>query len=320
LLAQIPKSVFTGMKHLLFLFLDGVGLGKDDPEVNPFAGAEMPALEELLAGERLIFNTAPLVTDRATLLALDANLGVAGLPQSASGQATLLNGNNVPAAIGNHYGPKPNHAIAEIVTQSNLFKQLKELKLEAAFLNAFPPAYFESIGSGRRLYGTIALAASQSGVPLRTLEDLRNGNAISADFTGLGLRERLNLVDIPLITPAEAGRRLAKLSQAVHFSLFEYWLSDYAGHGQQMHAALDLLAAFDQVMAGLLETWDDKSGLIVITSDHGNMEDLGTRRHTDNPVPCLVVGAPKLREPFAARLHDLTDIAPAILRFFTQAG
>lgn len=305
------------MKHFLFLFLDGVGLGEDDPQTNPFARAAMPALQHLLDGKRLVRDDAPLQGGRATLLALDANLGVAGLPQSATGQATLINGKNVPAAIGNHYGPKPNPQVAEIVSTDNLFKTLNRRGLSAAFLNAFPPGYFEGIASGRRLYGTLALAASRAGVPLRTMEDLQQGQAVSADFNGAGLRERLGLKDVPLISFDEAGRRLARLAAAHDFSLFEYWLTDYAGHSQDMQAACRLLEEFDQALAGLLAEWDDDQGLVLLVSDHGNLEDLSTRRHTANPVPCLVIGAPHLRQPFAAGLNDLTDIAPAILRFFS---
>ena len=46
------------MSHVLFLFLDGVGLGPDDPMVNPFAAARMPNLTELLEGRRLVAGSA----------------------------------------------------------------------------------------------------------------------------------------------------------------------------------------------------------------------------------------------------------------------
>ncbi len=305
------------MRTILFLFLDGVGLGKSDPEINPFSKGEMPNLRAVLGGRRLLAESVPLETERATLLALDANLGVSGLPQSATGQATLLNGKNVPAEIGNHYGPKPNQAVAQIVSEDNLFQKLIQAGLETAYLNAFPPSYFEGIASGRRLHGTIALAARRAGVPLRTLQDLRREQAVSADFTALGWRERLKLADAPVITPRQAGERLAYLAHEVNFALFEFWLTDYAGHSQDMQAALDLLATFDQAFGGLVENWRDETGLIVLTSDHGNLEDLSTRRHTENPVPCLVIGAPELRQAFAAGLNDLTDVAPAVIQFFT---
>jgi 2,3-bisphosphoglycerate-independent phosphoglycerate mutase len=300
------------MNRILFLFLDGVGLGEDDPGRNPFSLADMPNLQSLLGGRRMIARAAPLESKRATLLALDANLGVSGLPQSATGQATLLSGQNVPAKLGYHYGPKPNQAVADLLFHDNLFKKLRNAGLCVAFLNAFPDAYFAAIGSGHRLYGTIALAAVRAGVPLYTVDDLRLGRAISADFTAQGWRDRLGYKDTPVIEPGEAGKQLAALTRQYEFSLFEYWLTDYAGHEQNMKAACDLLATFDQVLGGLLDTWDDHAGLILITSDHGNLEDLSTHRHTRNPVPALLVGAAELRRQFAAGLHDLTDIAPAI--------
>jgi phosphopentomutase len=83
-----------------------------------------------------------------------------------------------------------------------------------------------------------------------------------------------------------------------------------------MDMACDLLKTFDQVLGGLLSEWDDDKGLILITSDHGNLEDLTVRNNTRNPVPAVVIGSPKLRDQFTHDLHDLTDIYPAILKFF----
>lgn len=82
----------------------------------------------------------------------------------------------------------------------------------------------------------------------------------------------------------------------------------------------NLLRTFDQVLGGLLSAWDDEKGLILITSDHGNLEDLSVRNHTRNPVPAIVVGSPKLRETFIQHLSDLTDVYPAILKFFQIAN
>ncbi|MBN1145971.1 MAG: alkaline phosphatase family protein [Anaerolineales bacterium] len=300
---------------LLFLFLDGVGLGADDPASNPFARAQMPALTGLLAGRRLVAASAPLHSPRATLLPLDACLGVSGMPQSATGQATLLSGRNVPAAIGRHQGPKPDAEVAVFVRNGAIFSRLKNEGRRVAFLNAYPPSYFEAIQSGDRRYGAIPLAAVSAGLPLRTLEDLHGGRALSADFTARGWRTHLKLEATPLLSPFEAGQRLAALAGEVDFSLFEYWLSDYAGHRRNMAEACELLETFDGVLGGLLSAWDDRSGLILITSDHGNLEDLSTRLHTTNPAPALLVGAPELRRAFSRSLHDLADITPATLEF-----
>lgn len=300
----------------LFLFLDGVGLGGDDPAVNPFVSATLPNLRALLDGQPLSAKTAPLVNGRATLCALDANLGVRGLPQSASGQATLLTGKNVPALIGEHYGPKPNPPIAEILRGETIFKTLTEKGYQTALLGAYPPGYFQVIESGKRMFSAIPQAAVNAGVPLMTKDDLFAGRALSAEFTGVGWREHLGFTDTPILEAHEAGRRLASLAQAYDFSFFEFWLSDYAGHKQDMEQAVGVLQNFDGVLGGLLEAWDDEAGLVLITSDHGNLEDLSTRKHTANPVPGLVIGAPALRARFVEGLVDLAGVAPGVLRMF----
>jgi len=306
--------------RVLFLFLDGVGLGANDPTINPLAGAEMPNLRSLLGRQPLVASAAPSESQRATLLPLDACLDVPGTPQSATGQATLLTGRNVPAEIGYHYGPKPNPAVAAYLRSSNgthsdnLFQSLQDAGKRSALLNAYPETYFAAIASGRRLYSAIPLAVVSAGLALKTADDLRVGQALSADFTGQGWRERLNLTDTPVLAPEEAGMRIAELAAGYELAFFEYWLSDYAGHGQDMAAALNLLAAFDEVLGGLLAAWDDEAGIILITSDHGNLEDLSVRGHTTHPVPAVVIGAPELRHRFTAGLRDLTDVTPSILR------
>lgn len=299
--------------RLLFLFLDGVGLGSDDPEINPLTRAAMPHLADLLDGRRLVADSAPLETTRASVVALDACLGVEGLPQSATGQATLLTGRNVPGELGYHYGPKPNPAVAATLRNGNLFSAVEGSGRRSGFLNAYPPTYFAAIGSGHRLYSAVPLAVTSAGLPLRTGEDLAEGQAISADFTGQGWRDRLGLSNTPVLTPQGAGARLAKLAMEHDFSFFEYWPSDYAGHGQDMAIACELLETFDQVLGSLLASWDDGGGLVLITSDHGNLEDLSVRSHTPNKVPLLLIGAPAARRRFVEGSSNLAQVAPRVL-------
>ena len=153
--------------NLLFIFVDGIGLGADHPETNPFSCASMPRLKELIGGAKLTIEHAPAETDRATLLALDARLNVPGLPQSATGQAVLMTGRNIPAELGFHYGPKPTPAIAEIIKSENLLITLRNNGKRVSFLNAYPPGYFNAIRSKRRLYATIPLSVINAGIPLR---------------------------------------------------------------------------------------------------------------------------------------------------------
>lgn len=302
--------------HFLFLFMDGIGFGENDPAVNPFAAANTPTLSKLLSGQALVKGIAPLQNERATLLELDANLNMPGLPQSATGQASLLTGKNVPQLVGEHYGPKPNKAVAAVVRADNLFMQLTQRGYRSTLLNAYPPRYFQGIESGKRLLSAIPLAVTSAGIALKTMQDLFEGDGFSVDFTGEGWRTQLGFSEAPVAKTEAAGKRLAVVAQSYDLAFFEFWPSDYAGHHQDRQGAIDLLEHFDGVLAGLLEAWDDEQGLILITSDHGNMEDLSQRHHTTNPVPALVIGSQSLRDKFCAQLKNLSDVTPAILQFY----
>jgi 2,3-bisphosphoglycerate-independent phosphoglycerate mutase len=296
--------------RVLFIFLDGIGLGENNSETNPFSRAKMPNLNRLLGGRSLLKAAAPFHGEYASLLAIDPAVGVDGLPQSATGQAMLLTGKNIPAALGYHYGPKPNPGVAAYLQDDTLFSNFVKAGKKTTLLNAYPPRYFDGIDSGKRLYSSIPLAVTNAGIPLFKHDELLAGRALSADFTGEGWRTMLGFIDAPVMNATEAGQKLGELAKEYDFSLFEYWASDYAGHKQQMDEAIRLMESFDEVLGGLVDTWDD--GLILVTSDHGNMEDLSTRRHTDADVPALVIGDQIAREEFTHDMKDLTDIAPAI--------
>jgi hypothetical protein len=308
------------MPRLLFLFLDGVGLGEADPARNPLAAAHTPALQGMLGGKPLVAEAAPFEDERASLLSIDPLLGVGGNPQSASGQAAILTGRNVPAEIGGHYGPKPNPAITAILEADNLFLRVIRAGRTAALLNAYPPAYFEAIHRRRRVYSAIPLAAAAAGLPLRTAEDLQAGRALSADFTGAGWVSRPGFPPAPVYSPSQAGRLLVDLSGEYDLTWFDYWLSDYAGHRANRDEAIALVETLDAVLGGLVGAWAARPELIVITSDHGNLEDLDARGHTRAPVPLLLIGPLALRRRFTPGLHDLTHIAPAVLRILLEDG
>ena len=303
--------------RVLFIFLDGIGLGEDNPETNPFARAKMPNLNRLLDGRSLLRDAAPFHGEHASLLAIDPAVGVSGLPQSATGQAILLTGINIPAELGYHYGPKPNPDVAAYLKEATLFSRFTKEGRKAALLNGYPPRYFDGIDSGKRLYSSIPLSVINAGLPLFRHEDLFAGRALSADFTGEGWRTMLGFRDAPVMDANEAGQKLASLAKEYDFSLFEYWASDYAGHKQQMDHAIELMETFDAVLGGLVDTWED--GLILVTSDHGNMDDVSTRKHTDAAVPAFVIGDQAAREEFTRGMKDLTDIAPAIWKTVMRA-
>jgi 2,3-bisphosphoglycerate-independent phosphoglycerate mutase len=115
----------------------------------------MPYLQSLLGGKKLTKSAAPFESDILSLQAVDPNLGVKGLPQSATGQAVLLTGINIPAELGYHYGPKPNPEVAQYLNGARRSFPKRPAGKKAALLNAYPPRYFDGIDSGKRLYSSI---------------------------------------------------------------------------------------------------------------------------------------------------------------------
>ncbi len=298
--------------HILLIFLDGIGLGEDDPATNPFAAARTPTLAALAGGQRWLRSTPRTDSGRALFLPTDPRLGVPGRPQSATGQAAIVTGRNVPAEVGGHYGPRPTPEIRAILAEDNVFKRVTAQGKRGAFLDAYPPGFFQAVNRGKRLRSSLQQAVHEGGIPTRGLEDLQAGRALSADFTGQGWRDFLGYANTPVITPARAGVRLAELARSADLSLFSTFVTDEIGHRGPLERGVAYLELFDGVMAGLLESWNDDEGLIIITSDHGNMEDLSIRQHTENDVPTVVIGA--ARHAFAEGFLALTDITPGILR------
>jgi 2,3-bisphosphoglycerate-independent phosphoglycerate mutase len=306
--------------HILVLFFDGLGLGPNCPDTNPLVGARMPFLEALLEGHRLIADSAPFIGSKASLLAMDAQMGVSGVPQSATGQAALLTGRNLASELGQHYGPKPNPAITKAIHEKNLFLEVRRRGGSAALLNAYPPRYFEAIQRKHRLYSAIPMALTAAGLTLATAEDLQNGHALSPDFTGEGWTAQLDFPPIPTLSPHEAGARLALLARKTDLSWFDYWLGDYAGHRGTYQQIASLLEKFDSVLEGLVETWDLDRDLILLISDHGNLEDTSAHGHTRNPVPALMIGEAKARELFSHDLKDLSSFYHCVLRVLFESG
>jgi len=302
--------VTSSSPRVLLIFLDGIGLGNDDPDTNPFAAAHTPVLDSLASGQRWLRSTGRVNSGRASFAPADPRMGVPGRPQSASGQAAILTGRNVPALIGEHYGPRPNPPIRAIIKEDNLFKQVVARGEPAALLEAYPPRFHEALSSGKRIPSSYQDAALQAGLTLFDENDVQNGDALAVDWTGAAWREHLGYTNSPLYTPEEGGRRMVEIARRYRFSFFSHWLTDQAGHRGTLADGVALLELFDGVMAGALDAWDDEEGLIVITSDHGNLEDLSHTKHTENDVPLVAIG--RGAAEFTTGVNTLADIASMV--------
>jgi hypothetical protein len=300
-------------KHILLIFLDGIGLGDDDPAKNPFAVANTPILHQLANGHRWLRGVGKQVSERAVFTPTDPRMGIPGKPQSASGQAAILTGRNIPQLIGEHYGPRPNPAIRELLAQDNFFKQVVANGMSAALIEAYPPRFHESITSGKRLRSSYQQALHEAGLPLFGEESIYSGDALAVDWTGEGWRTHLGYTDTPIYEPQDAGKRMVEISRRYHFAFFSHWMTDTIGHRGTIEDGARILELFDGVMAGALGKWDDTEGLMIITSDHGNMEDISHTKHTENDVPTVVIGEGK--EAFAEGLNTLADLVPRMGTF-----
>ncbi|MBI5301320.1 MAG: hypothetical protein HY868_04215 [Chloroflexi bacterium] len=294
--------------RLLFLFFDGWGLGADDPATNPFLTAPMPTLRGLFDGAMPTNTNGHYRSTRATLVPTDATLGVPGLPQSGTGQTTIFSGVNAAHANGAHSGPYPNDTLRAILTEHNIFRSIIASGASAAFANAYPPFFFDRLKRNKARRSATAYAVGAAGVRYRDIDDLRDGRAVSGFVTNKLWIE--HGADVPLITARDAGHILARIAREHAFTVFEYFLTDAAGHKHNAEYTLRVLDEVDELVAGVLAETNLADTLVIATSDHGNVEDTSAKGHTLNPVPTILVGAG--REKIAGRIRSLTDLAPAM--------
>ena len=291
---------------VLLIFVDGLGIGT--------RGAHNPL--DLLGDEAsplaVFRDEEPRLPHGGVLVRTDAALGVEGRPQSASGQTTILTGVNAPALLGYHKQGFPNEEMRAIIREHSVFLQLKRAGVgPLVFANTYTRRFFDA---RPRWVSATTVAVEAAGLPFRTMEDLRAGRAVFHDFTNRTLPERGE--EAPLRTPEEAAAVLARVEASHRFTLYEHFLTDRAGHEQNRGVALEVLRNLARFVRAALERVDLSRTTVILTSDHGNVEDLSSRNHTLNPVPTLAWGPGRAR--VARRVRTLADITPAIVEILTH--
>ena len=300
----LATGIMKNDSRVLLFFIDGLGIGTRGPH-NP--------LDRLAATDPLaIFQDEVVELPFAGVLApTDACLGIEGRPQSASGQTTILTGINAPKIIGAHKQGFPNQALLDIIREHSIFLQLKNKGIDSiTFANTYTKRFFER--RPRWISATTA-AVEAAGLRFNVVEDLRAGRAVYHDFTNEMLIERGEVVDVR--TPEEAGRVLAGIVRSHTFTLYEYFITDKIGHAQDYEAARRVLPMLARFIRAVLGNVDLANTNVILTSDHGNIEDLSVRNHTLNPVPTIIWG--RNAETIASRIRTLADITPAIVRNLT---
>jgi 2,3-bisphosphoglycerate-independent phosphoglycerate mutase len=284
---------------IIFIFIDGVGLAPAGPD-NPLTEANTPALRALLGGPMTIERVRR--DDAFLLKAIDATLGVTGLPQSGTGQTALLAGVNAAALHGRHQPHFPPVALRPVLAERSIFRRVGEHGGRATFANAFGPGYWQAVAARRIRRSASVIAAEGARLRFRDGDDLRAGRAVSWDVTGEAMRARDPGAATPLVAPHEAGANLARLAYDYDLVFYESFLPDLAGHGRLTGDVPAVMALLDGLIGGALAAMRPTDTLL-LTSDHGNVESIAAPTHTRNPVPLLVVG------PGAAAFEAVEDIA-----------
>ena len=295
--------------RVLLVFVDGIGFGRPGPQ-NPFFETPLDVLAPLGGHDR----TFP----GASLARVDASLGHPGLPQSATGQATIFTGTDAIALAGGHASGYPSPRLRELITRESFLGKARARGLRAKFLNAYDERrvrHIENVLAGtekpnRRFPPSASSVCGLSnGGALSTFDDLARGTAATFDLTGELLRAAG--LDAPSLSIAQAARNIAAGAAENDVALFEMFLTDAAGHSQDTEWARDEAVRTDRFLRLLFEAIDPREQLVVVTSDHGNLEDLSVRTHTRAPVPLLAFGAGSA--DFTAGATSLLDVAPRLL-------
>jgi hypothetical protein len=272
---------------IIMIMLDGVGIppeGWRNSDFLKYCGEEFVELFDSYS------------------IPVDACLDVPGLPQSATGQCSLFCGVNASQIMGRHVQGFPGPQLRNLIREKNIFKSLKERGKKICFANAYVRKSLEELKEIGFCSVTSVMTESVLNDILRQ-EELIAGNAVFHDLT----RESIaDAYPVGIISPEAAAEDLLGISRDFDFTLFEYFMTDRAGHKripEMFEKALTEMGSFICQLAKRLPA----DTLLLVTSDHGNCEDLSKKSHTDNPVPFLVYGQLRPRKIEVASLVDVHD-------------
>ena len=278
---------------ILFLFIDGVGL-RAPAKDNPVHAGICPTLCRLIESQSV---------------PIDACLSTAGLPQSATGQATMFTGVNASQYMGRHCEGFPGPTLRKLIEESNIFMALARKGLRCRFADAYTVDSVDDLRVRRFKSVTTVMALTQPET-ISVQDDLVDNLAVAHDITRASLLEKGHAISV--ITPQQAAEHLVQVGRANDFTLYEFFQTDLAGHSCNYDNACETLKTLDLFLDTVVKLSRTAGMLLIITSDHGNIEDMSTRGHTRNLVPLIAVGPGA--DEIKANASSLMDITPRITR------
>ena len=295
------------------IFIDGVGIGDQDYEFNPFFKYGFKIFNMILK-ETPHKQNQYIEKDGMYIFPTDARLGVEGLPQSGTGQVSIFCGMNAPKFVGKHFGPFPYSTTIPIIKEQNIFKSYQDLQKSAYFVNAYPKVFFDYLKSGKTRLSTTSLCCRLTGMKLNSVTDLRHSKALTAEITNERWNRKLKY-QLKVISPETAARRLLRIACKHDFTLYEFFHTDHLGHGRITEEFESIYNNLDRFLFTILSELNKDEITLVVCSDHGNFEDLSVKTHTMNPA--LTITAGKKARELAESIKDLTEIKPTIIKYCT---
>lgn len=297
------------MNPVILIFLDGVGIGENDPVKNGFVKLGSKFLTEIFGAVPTLDNPV-LCNEHGFVFPSDPLLGVAGLPQSGTGQTSIFCGFNAAQFVGKHFGPYPYSTLIPAIKEKNIFVEFNRRGLKSYFLNAYPKPFFDYIATGRQRLSVTTLSLHSNGLKINSETEVRKKEALTPEITPERWNRRLGY-DIPDITPAEAADILLNEAAKNDLTVYEYYFTDHFGHGRYAEEIVDGYRVLDDFLYAVLTKIDVRRFTLLICSDHGNFENLSIKTHTLNPSFTLSYG--KEAEYLYKNIKDLTHIKKAIL-------
>jgi hypothetical protein len=154
---------------------------------------------------------------------------------------------------------------------------------------------------------------------LHTWDDARHGRALASTMTheleaNFNV-EALGQAPLPCYTPTQAAGLVAELALAHDCTFYKYQIPDLVSHTGRIELAREVFAIIEDFVEALLGRLDPRRCVVVITSDHGHLEQLASSHaHPKTAVPTWYFGpgalsaAARLRRPEHI-FHVLTDAA-----------
>lgn len=223
----------------------------------------------------------------------------------------MFTGVNCPKEVGKHCEGFPGPMVRNIISANNIFLELKRRGKRVRFADAYLIDNPEEL-EFRRFKSVTTVMALTVPETISTADDLAADMALMQDLTRETIQDRYP--DIRVIPPQRAAEHLFSIARENDFTLYEYFQTDVSGHSLDYARACSVLKTYDRFLSSLVRYTEAAGITLVMTSDHGNIENMTERTHTRNPVPLIVFGP---REEFIRqRVESLVDVTGAVLAAF----